>query len=366
MKQASLCRAIVPCAAALMAALGCGGGQVVEGPCAASEEACEYSTVMSEITLQPGEETDELCQSWTLDNPQELWVTTVAMENSGGYHHSNWFFVPDDAFALADGAWPCSDNDFTELVAAVLGGFLFAQSTQSSSEVQSFAQGAAIRVPPYSRVIGSTHLLNASDQPLTTRLSLRITTAPAHEVAVKLVPARIEYRDLDIPPNAVSEFTAECDLAAAYQEVMGAPFQFTLYHVLPHYHELGIYFQFEIVGGQRDGDIVYRHEGYGSDTFGKSFDPPIDFAALGATGIRFTCGFSNPRAESVGWGIGDQEMCVTAIFADTGMGFEGNVAAGSGEVVGVAEDGTIMHQGPCTIFGLPWNHDKQGGPPRSL
>lgn len=338
---------------------GCTG----DSPCASSSERCELEATLSEVTIEPGQEIVDRCLSWTLNNPEELWVSSVAMQNSGGYHHSNWFFVPDHQFVVPDGAWSCNEHDFTELGAALLGGFLFAQSTQSQDEAQTFAPGAAVRVPPYSRVIGSVHLLNASDQPMTTRMSLRIATLPPHEVTARLVPARIEYRDLTIPPGQRAEFTAGCDIATEYQDLMGKPLELELHYVLPHYHQLGTYIEYQLLGGERDGEVVYRHEGYG-DNFGHVFDPPIDLAALGATGIRFTCGYMNPRAEEVGWGIGDQEMCSTAIFADTPMAFEADVEEGTGEVIGSREDGTLMYTGPCQILGLPWDHDKPGGMPR--
>src|SRR5688572_24341769 len=54
-------------------------------------------------TLEPGFEQSGLCQSWTLDNPEELWVNQVVVTNDGGYHHSNWFWVPDDQFTMPDG-----------------------------------------------------------------------------------------------------------------------------------------------------------------------------------------------------------------------------------------------------------------------
>lgn len=351
-----------------MIALACGCGASDAPPtdpalCTA-DAPCWPATTFPDIEVSPGQEISDLCQSWTLNNPEELWVTGVEMDNGGVYHHSNWFFVPDDAYAVLDGAWPCVDNDFSELEAAVLGGFLFAQSTQSTHEEQRFARGAAVRIPPYSRIIGSTHLLNASDRAVTTSMTLRVESAPVSEVAVKLVPGRIEYRDLKIPANATAEFTTECDLATAYSDVMGEPLRFGLYYVLPHYHELGSYFQLEVAGGERDGEVLFRHDGYGGETFGQAFDPPVDLAAMGATGIRFTCGYTNPRAEEVRWGIGDQEMCVLATFADTGMGFEGDVSEGTGGVTGTGSDGTVLNQGPCRMLGLPWSHDKPGGPPR--
>ena len=104
----------------------------------------------------------------------------------------------------------------------------------------------------------------------------------------------------------------------------------------------------------------FRHEGYG-ENFGIAIDPPLDLAAAGATGLRYTCGFDNPTSDVVRWGIGDQEMCVIALQADTDMGWQGDVGRGNGSMVGVEPDGEILHEGPCSMFGVPWDHAKPGG-----
>ncbi len=354
-------RAVVAVVCLGVFAAGCGDGS---SACDPSSEVCSIPHLFPERTLTAGEEQSDVCQSWSLNNPTELWVNRVDMENRGVFHHSNWFFVPDNNFEAEDGWWKCSDYEFDELIAAILGGYIFAQTTQTESEAQTFPNGAAVRIPPYSRIIGSSHLLNASDLAATTSMDITLHTLPEDQVQVKLAPARIEYHDLKIVPNGTSSFTADCMVSDEYQRVMGNDWKFTIYHMLPHYHELGIFAEMQILGGPRDGEVIFRHDGYGGENFGHTFDPPIDFAAEGATGIRYTCGFMNPRGEEVRWGIGDQEMCVTAIFADTDMAFQGQVDRGNGEVTGTLPDGTVTNSGACSLLGIPWDHNKEGGPPR--
>src|SRR5687768_11655835 len=124
----------------LIALLGCGGDD--DGPpagdpdgsppaaCDPMAEDCTYRHDFGVYEVAAGQEIDGLCQSWTLDNPTELWVSEVELDNDGAYHHGNWLFVPDDSFEVPDGAWSCDDHEFDELIAAILGGVLFAQSTQ--------------------------------------------------------------------------------------------------------------------------------------------------------------------------------------------------------------------------------------------
>ena len=174
-----------------------------------------------------------------------------------------------------------------------------------------------------------------------------------------MAPARLSFLDLDLHPNSRSSFTTECFIGDTHDSIMEEPWTYVLYYALSHYHELGTYAQLELLGGPRDGEIIFRHDGFG-ENFGLALDPPLDVPATGARGLRFTCGYDNPRNEVVGWGIGDQEMCVLALQADTGMGFDGSVISSTGEELGEI-DGENRHGGPCAALGFEWNHNKEGG-----
>lgn len=358
---------MLPRAAALVLAVpslalaACGSGD--GGACDPSHESCTLSRELSTTTVLPGQEISDLCQSWTLLNDEPIWVDSVTMQNGGGYHHSNWFFVPDDIFVQPDGTWSCREAGFDELVAAVSGGFLFAQSTQVSDEDQTFADGAAVRIPPYSRIIGSTHLLNVGDTTLDSKMALSIHSVAPEDVRVKLVPSRATYFDLRLGAARKSSVSTECDVAGAWQREFGAtPMKERIHYALPHYHKLGTSAEIALVGGPRDGEVILRNVGFG-EVSGKAFSPPIDLATAGATGLRFTCSFDNPTSEEVRWGIGDQEMCEFALFVDSDMAFDGSVHRGTGALVGTGAGGEDLHEGPCDMFTVPWDHDNPGGLP---
>src|SRR5262245_66589634 len=70
-----------------------------DGQYATNEGTCaEIGTAMvhdfSTFTAQPGEEILGLCQSWTMNNPTELWVNAVELSQDEASHHSNWIYVP--------------------------------------------------------------------------------------------------------------------------------------------------------------------------------------------------------------------------------------------------------------------------------
>ena len=323
-------------------------------------EGIRYGHNFGAITLQAGEEINGLCQSFALNNETELWVNAVEFMTEGYYHHSNWFFVPEGKHEYQDGTWyDCYDNGFQEVTAALLGGVLFAQSTQVNQELQRFPEGVAVRIPPYSRIIGATHLLNYQPEEVKTELTMNVYAIPAEDVTVKLSPFRLTYYPLDIPANSVSEFTATCDLKKLFQETVSSDVDMELYYIMPHYHDLGHDFRLSVSGGPDDGKILFELGGFGSDPFGKAFDPPIDLSE--ATGLTFTCGYNNPRDVSVGWGIGDQEMCVMLGFAASPIAFD--VSVEKNEVLGPDENGIVQNTGACTGMGFFFSQSKAGGTP---
>lgn len=304
-----------------------------------------------EITLDPGEEIGSVCQSWVLDNDEELFVNAVELTNGGGYHHSNWFFVPEDYKGWSTDPWyDCYNTGFHEIDAALAGGVIYAQSTQVRFELQKFSDGAVVRIPPRSRIIGATHLLNFHPEPLTTRLGMTLYALPPEDVAVRLVPAQFVYHDLAIPAAQVSYAGGTCDLDAAHRDLFDAPLAMKVHYALAHYHDLGHGFDLRVVGGPEDGRRLIDHGAYAAEPIGFAFNPPVDLA--GATGLAFGCSFDNPRDEVVNRGIGDQEMCDALLFIEADMAFAASVGTTSTvETVG----GIEHHSGHCGVTAFPFD-----------
>ncbi len=304
------------------------------------------------FTTQPGEEVLGLCQSWTLNNDEEIWVNTVEMVQDEGSHHSNWMYMPDTLFEGPDGVWPCKERSYSQSAAALQGGVLYAQSTQATKEVQRFPDHAAYRIPPHARVIGDVHLLNTTAQPITGHARLALYGLPPGEVKIKLAPFHLTFATLDIPPHARSRTSAECLLEDKFQAVFSSPVKMKVYYVLPHAHGLATRFFLDVVGGPSDGKSVIDVLGPPGEARGRGYDPPFDLA--GMKGLRFGCEFDNPRAEAVHWGFGDQEMCEVLGFAEMRAAFESRVDA----TMPAGTDGEVqLYSGPCTtpLF-VPWSN----------
>ena len=333
----------------------CAEGEYAGAAGCAKIEGTAYTNEFDEFTVESGEEVKGLCQSWTLHNAEEIWVNAVELTQDASSHHSNWTFVPDDKFPGDDGVWPCKDRGYSQLEAALYGGVVYAQSTQAAHEVQKFPNGAAVRIPPYSRIIGDVHLLNTTSADVTGNAKLTLYALAESEVEVKLTPFHLSYEGLNIPPLSESRFTGRCALDTKFS-ALGQPFEMDIYFVLPHYHALGKSFFLDVMGGPKDGEPVFYVGPFDGEAHGKAYDPP--YTVSGAEGFSFGCDFTNPRDEYIQYGLGDQEMCEMLGFAGSKVAFESIV--GSAEPEGM-DGSTQLFTGACNTLAFEWSHDKPGG-----
>lgn len=306
-----------------------------------------------------GEEITDQCVSITLNNAEPIFVNQVELTAGPGFHHSNWFWVPENQFAGPDGTWKCSDRHYSEAAAGLFGAVVFAQSTQALHEIQAFPAGAATKIPPHSKLVAGTHLLNTGDDTVNPMLELTITPISMAELTTELHGLAFQNMSIEIPPHAKSRFSTECDLTKG-AGLDGTPYDrpppdFRFFHMLAHYHALGAGMTLDAV---RDSDGVAERVFDTSSRIGDSLaellDPPFDMT--GHAKIRFSCEFDNPRDTTVGWGVGDQEMCILFAFTDSPMVWSGGVPYVDPPGPGVDNNGVIEFTHSCVTVAVDGTH----------
>src|SRR5215468_2934352 len=167
--------------------------------CSSTNELAPRHFDFGPYDLQPAEEVTTKCVQVTLHNTDYLDINQVELTTAQGFHHSNWFFVPEHVFAGDDGTFECADRGFNEGIATILGGgVLFAQSTQSTHEIQAFPPGVAIEIPPHSKIVAGIHILNASDAAITVPLRMTLTPIAKSQVTTTLAGISFENHALGL------------------------------------------------------------------------------------------------------------------------------------------------------------------------
>lgn len=293
-----------------------------------------------------GQEITNLCVSVTLHNDRPFYVNSVELTTGPGFHHSNWFWVPDHLFDGPDGTWACDSRRYDEASAGFEGGVLFAQSTQAQHEIQAFPDGVAIVIPPHSRILAGAHLLNRGDQALSVPISIRLE--PIQDPTVKLAGMGFANESISIPPHRASRFTLECDVAGPHQNILSRPVDFSIYYALGHYHDLGTGVTLEAVKADGTSSMFFETVGRTGDILGGPVAPA--FSLEGYTKLRFSCNFDNPRDTVVRWGVGDKEMCAFLGFTDSERSWSGG-ALGYNVTPTITDLGAyIEYTYPCSVF----------------
>ncbi len=305
------------------------------------------------IALESGGEITDLCQSWRLENDEPLYISAIEQRNEGGWHHSNWFFVPEGTYlpdpaiegndATEEGTWRCEDRGFRERGAAAFGGVFFAQSTQALREEQRFPNGAVLEIPPRSVVVGGVHLLNVSANDILSRLEFELSMRPEESIDTRLQLVNLDNASLEIPPGGESRFGMTCDMGSVYEAILDTTPDYSVYYVLPHYHEWGNYFRLSFVDENGTDRTVYETNQSIGEPLGSIIDPPI--SSEGAKYLRTECGYLNETGEVISWGFGGSEMCGSLIYIDGGIKIAGGSQGAS--IENGIEDGRRQFETPC-------------------
>jgi hypothetical protein len=325
-------------ALASLASISCDGSMPITPPAPLVHE-------FPAVSLDVGEEVLSLCQSWTLDNDEPLFVNAVHMSAGPGWHHSNWTFVPEDTFVGDDGTWRCSEREFSEVAASLRGGgVFFAQSTQATEEHQEFPEGTIYVIPARSRIIGSVHVLNTTGAPLSSSIRFQVDLLARGQVSTVLQPLAIDNRGIDLQPRTTTEVMTECD----FDRATSGPLEAEVFYLLPHYHGLADGMRIEVFGGDRDGEVVFETTGGIGNALGGPVDPPLSLA--GAQGLRVRCTYTNTSNEAVGWGTNSADEMCTMLAYVTGPNQLGGTAGTIEETV-TLENGTIQQRSSCFAVG---------------
>jgi hypothetical protein len=301
------------------------------------------------FTVPENSEDTGQCVQITIGNDEPLFVNSVELTTGPGFHHSNWFYVPEHVFAGPDGTFNCDDRSFNQATAGIFGGVFFAQSTQSAHEVQTFPEGVVVKVPPHSKLVSQIHLLNSGDEPLEIKPTIGFTPIAQTDVKTLLTSVTFEYHPLGLPPEKQSKFSVECDISKRHQEAFGRAPDFNIYYALAHYHEWGTGLTIEAVRDDNTASTIYSTKGKVGDALGGMLSPT--FSMSGYSKLRLTCDYYNNTSAPLYYGNGAGEMCIFLAFSDSPYIWAGGALDEGTPGDPVSVDGGIMsYTEGCQVF----------------
>lgn len=309
-----------------------------------TEDSGPKTAELAPVSLEAGEEILSICRSRSLNNDQPIYVQSIHMEATPGFHHSGWFVIKDDG-TLGD---DCGGQRLDLLTLGATGRVLFLQSTQSTDETQTYPQGAGIYIPAHSAVVADLHLINARDTREELKTSLRLDTIAEKDVSIRLNAFVFMYTALNVPAKADSEFIGSCDL----HEAQGSPINSNVYFASSHYHYLGTGATLKVMGGAHDGAMIFDGHGRVGEPWGTAIDPAMPLT--GANGLTFSCSYHNERDTAVPWGNRSvDEMCAVGGYSDSEFNWVGVVDRDEPMEPAASGDGVVRRHGNCKLFALP-------------
>lgn len=321
-----------------------------------------HSYPFGTFTVAPNQEVLDQCVQITLNNDHDIYVNAVELIGADGFHHSNWDFVPAEnpktgvlgLWPGPDGEFTCADRGFDQAAGAARGGTLFAQSTQSPQETQEFPEGVAIKIPAYSKLVSTIHLLNTGDTTVTSNPELKLTEIPQRSVTTQLSAMAFENHALGLPPNAQSQFTLDCDLTTAWQtlynqgDVSSPTPDFHIYYALAHYHKWGTGMTIEAVQPDNTSAMMFQTSASIGDGLGLQLEPTFDMA--GYSRIRFSCDYYNNTSNTIVWGNGGGEMCVFLAFSDSAYLWGGGETTDEAPGTDTVVNGVNTYRAQCDVY----------------
>ena len=262
-----------------------------------------FTVTVPTMNLAPGQETTPcLIFPLVVDGPSRL-VGGASLSVGPGLHHGNITTRPK----TGDGVRPCPAGPDLGPVADIGSGgaVLFGSSTQHiGDEWQHFPAGMAYRVPPDQEIVARLHFLNASPNPLSVTPAYRWYTVDEASLSQELGPFAWVYDKFTIPPMSAKTITGSCSFYRPMHVVS----------VLPHMHRMGTRFTAGFLGGALDGTLFLDSRGYDPDNgVLTQYDPSIDLGQ--GDGATFSCTWQNTLDKALGYGIGDNEMCILFGYA---------------------------------------------------
>jgi hypothetical protein len=171
---------------------------------------------------------------------------------------------------------------------------VFLGGAMTSDTDWSFPPGVALRVPANSSLDLNSHYVNRTDAEIRGEVYTNLHTVDPASVVHEAHSLNLGNQDISLPPGQRTTVTRTFTM----------PRPVAVLQLTSHMHELGERFVIRVVGGSRDGEIVYQTTSWSHPDI-VSFDPPLRLSSGEA--LRSEVTYNNTRTRTVTFGLTSQD-----------------------------------------------------------
>lgn len=189
-----------------------------------------------------------------------------------------------------------ADGTMNFITMIAMGYHVFLGGSMQPQSDYVFPAGTALRLPADAGIDLNVHYANKTSAKVPGEAYVNLYTVPAAQVVHALSTLNLQNTSLSLPAGQRTTATKDFTFNA----------QTTIVGLTSHMHARGEKFQIRIVGGPRDGELVYENTDWEHPQM-KTFATPLVLAK--GQGLRSTVTYNNTTSKTINFGLtSDDEM----------------------------------------------------------
>nr|AIA15261.1 Copper type II ascorbate-dependent monooxygenase, C-terminal domain protein [uncultured bacterium] len=262
-----------------------------------------YQLRVDRFTIKPNFER-EIFVYKELGNPEDIYINRIEMRMRQNSHHFlvNTFDekTPEKLLPQVDAIRELRDDkgNYVGETVSQMEYQLFTIASQTSEMNYQFPDGVALKMPANHKLDVNVHYVNKGTTPIEGECYINIHKADPANIVHEAKPIMFSSEDIYLAPNqktiVIKEFTS---LEPA-----------KIFMLTSHTHKLGEYFDVQIKGGPRNGEVIYSSNNWHHPLI-KTYSVPVELNA--GEGLRMIVTYNNTTSKAVRFGLkSDDEMAI--------------------------------------------------------
>jgi hypothetical protein len=272
-------------------------------PLEAPEQGTGYQLKIDPFTIKPGFER-EIFVYKELGNAEDAYITSIQMRMRKNSHHFlvNTFDkkTPQDLLPQIDAVRELRNENGSYVGETVsqMEYQLFAIASQTAEMNYQFPEGVALKMRAHQKLDVNVHYVNKGTASIEGECYINIIKTDRSRVVHEAKAIYFSTEDIYLEANqktiVIKEFVSKEPMK--------------IFMLTSHTHKLGEYFEVQINGGSRNGEVVYSSNNWHHPLL-KTYDTPLDLAA--GEGLRMVVTYNNTTTRKVRFGLrSDDEMAI--------------------------------------------------------